>query len=373
MQFSWTRRTLLKALASQAALLPVGAGLARAGDHGLYVSAYADKQDRMWVGAADAKGKDIFRHALPARAHDVTRRPGHMETAVFARRPGDYVAIVDLYSGNTVKQLHAPDGRRFYGHGVYGLNGRYLFTTENDYDGEKGVIGIWDAKKDYERVGEHSAYGIGPHEIRLMPDGETLVVAVGGILTHPDEGRRKLNIPDMEPALVYLNARSGQLVNRLTLPRDYHKLSVRHLGITRQGRVFAGLQNQGPKHQVMPLAVTHFAKGELAFLEADKAVWRRQRNYVGSVVVDSGSAVVGMTSPRGNCVEFWNVNDLRHISSLSIPDVCGLAPTGTLGVFMATSGVGGVYRIDAYSGRKTHVVEPRDDHRRWDNHLLRVG
>ncbi|WP_259782646.1 DUF1513 domain-containing protein [Aestuariispira ectoiniformans] len=372
MQFSMNRRTLLKALASQAVFVPFGARFGLAQDEALFISAYADKDDHMWVGGIDVSGKEIFRHALPARAHGMARRPGTLEAAVFARRPGDYVAVIDLFSGNTVHEVKVPENRRFYGHGAFSLDGRYLFTTENDFDGEKGVIGIWDAKDNYKRIGEHKAYGIGPHQIELMPDGQTLVVAVGGILTHPDEGRRKLNIPDMEPALVYLDARSGQLVNRLTLPHKYHKLSIRHLAVTRQGQVFAGLQNQGPKHEVVPLAITHFGKGELTFLEAGHDVWQRQKNYVGSVIVDSGSAVVGMTSPRGNCIEFWNIEDGRHIGSTSIPDVCGLAPTKDLGVFLATSGAGGVYRIDAYSGRNIHVLEPRDDFRRWDNHMLRI-
>lgn len=372
MFFDWDRRSFLKALASQVALTPLAGAVASAQPSEYYLSAYADRKDRMWVGGIDGTGRDVFRHALPARAHDVTLRPDHLEAAVFARRPGDYVVVFDLYSGKTVSEIAAPEGRRFYGHGVYSYDGRYLFTTENDYDGERGVIGVWDAKKGYARVTEHYVHGIGPHQLRFMPDGETLVVAVGGILTHPDEGRDKLNIPEMKPALVYLNARSGQLVNSLSLPREYHKLSIRHLAVSSRGRVFAGLQNQGPKHEIVPLAVTHFGNEELRFIEADDSIWHRMKNYVGSVTVDSGNAVLGMSSPRGNHLEFWNVDEERHLSSIHIPDVCGLAPTGDLGVFLATSGVGGIYRVDAYAAAKTTIIEPRDDHRRWDNHLLRV-
>ena len=81
--------------------------------------------------------------------------------------------------------ISAATGRHFYGHGCLSADKSVLFTTENDYDAVKGVIGIRDAK-DFQSVGEYSSYGIGPHDIHLMPDGKTLVVANGGIQTHPD-------------------------------------------------------------------------------------------------------------------------------------------------------------------------------------------
>ena len=42
------------------------------------------------------------------------------------------------------------------------------------------------------RIGELASFGVGPHEVVLMPDGATLVVANGGIRTHPDRDRAKL-------------------------------------------------------------------------------------------------------------------------------------------------------------------------------------
>ena len=42
-------------------------------------------------------------------------------------------------------------------------------------------------------------------------DGETLVVANGGIATHPDLPRVKLNLPTMAPSLCFVDRRSGAL------------------------------------------------------------------------------------------------------------------------------------------------------------------
>ena len=54
---------------------------------------------------------------------------------------------------------------------------------------------------DFARVGEFPTHGVGPHELLLLGDGRTLAVANGGIETHPDFGRAKLNIADDEAVL----------------------------------------------------------------------------------------------------------------------------------------------------------------------------
>ena len=84
-----------------------------------------------------------------------------------------------------------------------------LFTTENDYNGKRGVLGIRDSQS-LQPVGEYATDGLDPHDVQLLPDGKTLVVANGGIETHPDFGRRKLNLDTMQPSLVYLDSETGK-------------------------------------------------------------------------------------------------------------------------------------------------------------------
>ena len=47
-----------------------------------------------------------------------------------------------------------PTDRHFYGHGVFASDGHLLFTTENDFAAEAGVIGIWDVTGGFKRIGE---------------------------------------------------------------------------------------------------------------------------------------------------------------------------------------------------------------------------
>lgn len=48
------------------------------------------------------------------------------------------------------------------------------------------VIGVWKTEAGYTRCDEFPSGGIGPHDLRLMPDSGTLVVANGALpLTLP--------------------------------------------------------------------------------------------------------------------------------------------------------------------------------------------
>src|SRR5690606_30895384 len=110
----------------------------------------------------------------------------------FARRPGTFALVIDVVHGRILYRIASAESRHFYGHGAFSSDGRLLYATENDFAGERGVIGIYDAADGYRRAGEIPSYGIGPHELRLLADGTTLAVANGGILTRPDLPRVKL-------------------------------------------------------------------------------------------------------------------------------------------------------------------------------------
>ena len=91
--------------------------------------------------------------------------------------------------------------RHFFGHGVFSADGRLLYSTENDYDGARGMIGVRDVTGGYKQIGEFPAHGMEPHDIALLSDGRTMVIANGGILTHPgSEG--ELNLSDMQSSLI---------------------------------------------------------------------------------------------------------------------------------------------------------------------------
>ena len=87
------------------------------------------------------------------------------------------------------------------------------------------------------------------------------MIANGGIDTHPDTGRTKLNIPTMQPNLSYVE--NGTVTEVATLADAFNKNSIRHLAVRQNGDVAFGMQWQGdedfmPQQQVqwLPFAST---------------------------------------------------------------------------------------------------------------------
>jgi hypothetical protein len=88
-----------------------------------------------------------------------------------------------------------------------------------------------DTTDGYKQVGEFPAHGMEPHDIQLLSDGRTMVIANGGIRTSPDsEG--EVNLPDMQPSLVYVDIETGDLLEQQRLKPSLHQLSIHRLPIS---------------------------------------------------------------------------------------------------------------------------------------------
>ncbi|MEO3429042.1 DUF1513 domain-containing protein [Pelagibius sp. CAU 1746] len=307
---------------------------------------------------------------LPGRGHGAARRPAMREVVVFARRPGRFALAFDPLSPDPARRIDAPPGHHFYGHGVFSPDGRWLFACENDYGKGRGRIGVYDADAAYRRESELEAYAIGPHEMVLMSDGRTLAVANGGILTHPDKGRRKLNIDSMQPALTYIDTASGALLHDHRLAPDLHQLSIRHLAVTSDDEVGFVMQFEGPRNRLVPLVGLHRGEEEIFLPEADETVLRAMRQYCGSAAVDVSGRVLAASAPRGGCVTFWSMAGCSYLGAVELSDGCGVAASGGPGGFLLSNGHGRLLRYNALSGEMRRLDDPAAMPVLWDNHLL---
>ena len=362
------RRTLLRVLAGGvgavfAPRVSLGVGGGR-----LYLGARVDAKGAFRVGAFDPEGSLWLDLPLPSRGHGFALHPQRPVAVCFARRPGTFALVFDIARGKPLADLRSPPGRHFYGHGAYAGDGRLLYASENDYANGRGVIGVYVPDEGYRRAGELPSHGVGPHELALLPGRETLVVAVGGIATHPDAPGIKLNLPVMESALVYLDRRSGRLLERATLPRVLRALGIRHLAVARDGRVAVAMQYEGPRGDLVPLVGIHRRGQALALFDAPEPVLRAMRHYCGSVVFDASERIVAASAPRGNAITLWDARDGRYLRALPVADGSGVSPTRRRGEFLTTSGRGGAAVLDARGGRQSldtaFIAESR-----WDNHL----
>lgn len=326
---------------------------------------------RFAVVAVEPDGAVRFTTPLPGRGHEPVVATSRGEVVVMARRPGRFLAIVGLTDGTMRQTLSAPDGRHFYGHAVLGPGERLLYTTENDYDGGRGVIGVWDAAAGYARVGEIDAHGIGPHDLALDLDGRMLVIANGGLLTHPDSGRAKLNLATMEPSLAVVDPRTGEALRRLTLPRELHQLSIRHVAVGPDGTIAFGMQYEGPQGDVVPLAGTWSADGMVSLLTNDGAVPADTRNYVGDVAIDATGRFLAASFPRGNRIGVWDLSTRRPVGLVTARDACGLAiEPGTDHVWIS-DGDGRIGALDPARSLVPSTVTPIPG-LAFDNHFARI-
>lgn len=305
------------------------------------------------------------------RGHGVAQHPLYPATAIMvARRPGTSVIEVDLITREITKTFDCANNRHFLGHGCFNKTGSLFFTTEADMKTGKGKIVVRDAVT-YQQIAEYESYGIGPHELRLMPDDKTLVIANGGILTHPDTGRKKLNLESMDSSLTYIDINNGQLLDSFKVAET--KASIRHLDVSDDGTVAFAMQLQREVAQhdhIIPLGGIHSPEKAIVLLDKPKNLIHQMNDYMGSVAINHKSRIAGFTSPRGNIVAFWDIDHQQLKGYHALKDVCGIAVTDDQQHFVISNSFGQLRQLDAITLKENIEKRISLDHLRWDNHLL---
>lgn len=332
------------------------------GTDAVFATAFVKRDGSHGAAILSEAGKVLHTIDLPDRGHDVTFDPVSKRSVVFARQPGTFAVVFDHTGSNEPLTIASIAGRHFFGHGVFSDDGALLYATENDFDNAAGVVGVYDAREKFKRVGEFPTYGIGPHELLLLGDARTIAVANGGIETHPDYGRAELNIATMKPSYVLVDRITGDLVEKHELPAALHQLSIRHMDADASGTVWFGCQYRGPGTD-RPLLVGRATRGkELQLLDMPQDVLSGFRNYIGSVAANSAAGTVAVSSPEGNSLVVIDAASGRILATNALVEVCGVAPDGAS--FMATTGTGEIVEADGATRSEPDYV--------WDNHMLRI-
>jgi hypothetical protein len=306
----------------------------------------------------DGAGQSLFSLPLPARGHAAAAHPMRPLAVAFARRPGTFALVLDCRDGTVAHRLAPPEGRQFNGHGAFSADGSLLMTSEVVAEGSAGRIGLWETAG-FTRIGEWDSQGIGPHDLRRLPDGR-IVVANGGIQTDPAD-RSKLNIAEMRPNLALLSA-EGALLDLAELPDDLHQNSIRHLALTGAGIAFA-MQWEGDPAEPVPLLGLWTPGNAPVLCNPPETEMFTMQGYAGSIACAGGR--VALTSPKGGAVMIFS-EDGQPLATHRRADLAGVAPLGD--AFMASDGAGGLWRADADG------LTPLSQKRvAWDNHLVPVG
>ena len=336
-------------------------------DSELILSA-ADSDNQHYLLLTDMHGRPQLSVSVSQRAHDVAYNAATQYAVFFPRRPGTEMVTIDLGKRHSPKRIKSAPGTHFYGHGVFSADGRWLFTTENEFDTGRGIIAVYDAADQFKRVRVMDCGGIGPHQLAWMNDQRTLVVAIGGILTNPASERDKLNIDTMQPALTYIDSETGNIID--SFRPQHHQMSIRHLAVSSRDQVIIGVQFEGPAWQSVPLVLSHCGETALQPM-ADNSHWPMLNQYIASVAISADGKQAITTTPRGSLVSRWNLDDLSLINAVGVRDVAGAAYSHHRQQFVVSNGIGQLFSLGEEKPKLVTLANLPAIH--WDNHLALIS
>lgn len=353
------RRQLLAGLAAGGVLGAAGIALrpGRGPQRGLVSCVRKANGDYAVVAFTPESAELMWECRLPARGHAIAVSPDGSILAVFARRPGAYVWIIDAHGGNLLQTLPAPSSTQFNGHGLIVGDGQQVWVAATSYaaNGQpRGEILHFDSASAVLEQRWPSA-GLDPHECAIFD--KYLVVANGGYAEDYGDAARKQLVPAQPPNLAWLDLQSGELQRRDTLTDP--KLSIRHLAVGPQG-VFAGFQHADGPMARAPLLGRADAASPLAPMSAPVEGWESWYGYILSLYLAVDDGVLIATSPRSGRMGVWDAVSGKAIRSLRAADVSGV--TGCGDQWWASTGHG---QLLSSAGDVREM-----DHWQFDNHMV---
>ncbi len=365
-----SRRTFIAGAAF--ALAGAGGALLRSGGRrsGTLLSAFEDARGDQYVGGLSLDQERIFGARVPMRAHGCAVDPLDPQRVLFfARRPGTHAFELRRDSMQVQKAFTTGEGRHLAGHGVFSRDGGLLFTPEHDYENIRGVIAVRDART-FRVVNEIDACGLDPQEIAWLPDGRTLLVANGGILTHPETFRRKLNIPTMDPSLCLIDSASGERLDQQRLAD--HLLSIRHLALAEDGTAVVGLQYEGERAKSPGVVAMYRPGAKLRLLTAPRSDLQKFNGYVSSLAISEAHDVIAAACPYGAGVACWALSNERYLGFIEAGEVYGLSRL-TDGSLAASRRDGAALEFEQRRLRSHFLKFDSCAPIRWDDHWVAVA
>lgn len=330
----------------------------------LLLSARNDSTGKHFAVGYRLDGSQVFATQVSERCHDVVPHPFLPMALFVGRRPSTQSYLIDTRDGRLLQALNSPAQRHFYGHAVFHKDGEWLYATENDTsDPGRGVLGVYRLQgEQLQRSSELSTHGLGPHQLLWLPDGETLVVANGGIRTEADS-RVEMNLNTMEPSLVLMR-RDGSLISKEQLPEQMN--SVRHMAVASDGTIVTGQQYMGELSDKVPLLAIKRPGQPFQHFPVADAQRQLMQQYTASVAINSEQRLLALTAPRGNRVFIWDLDSTELRLDAPLADCAGVGAVSE--GFVVSSGVG---RCRLYDCRNNKIASSplQLPAGLWDNHL----
>lgn len=303
---------------------------------------------------------------LNFRAHQVAPLPDSRHHAIaIGRRPGRQIVRFDYASAKIISNLIIEPYRTLNGHCLISADGSSFITSENDMTSGQGVL-VFRSAESLDKYREIPSYGVGPHDMLADPDGKSIWVANGGILSIPDKTfARAPDAPfEMASSLVRIDLATGALIKRWELSDPF--LSIRHIAFGASGEIGAALQPAHPtpyERSVAPVfaLLTRDGRFDTVLAPIDEKLEGYGGDIAWSNFGETGAFAVGCS--RANKISFWTSQG-HFLNTVQLLRACAVSEN-SLGLFsIAESGI--ALQMNS-ANRSIHVLKQTEFE--WDNHV----
>lgn len=229
---------------------------------------------------------------------------------------GSLGMIFNLSTKKVTKSFNSSTGLDFFGHAVSTPDGQYFICGESAKNVKDGTITVRDSR-DGRIVQKFLSHGQNPHEMLVMPDGKTLLIANAGPLDF-DSKRDGIE----RSCLAFVDLGSGKIVNKLisTVP----DVKIAHFSRLNSGRIFVGGVPGTNKDKVPGRVLTTDGKKDLTQLDVPDSIVKSLVNETLSVVASDDKNLVAVSMPYSNRVLTWQADDLKFRFATTIRRPTGL-------------------------------------------------
>lgn len=255
---------------------------------------------------------------IPTLGHSILRHPAKAYTALSIPKKMSVMSEVDLKSKKLIQSIDAGPGMSFYGHGAFNKDGSKFFTSEIEFETQKGVVKIRDGKT-YREIGRVDSHGLRPHDIMLIENDTIAILTHGGL----DRNQKDTAI-DLRTNVTFVELATGKLLKRLVPDRSGFEIG--HVALSKDGYLLGGSFPQSGE----TYGDTFVAKpnGKFTQLEVPPApIAKKLKDQILSLALDSERALVAATSPKSGLVLFWNYKKNKFLKALEMKDPHGVVLT----------------------------------------------
>lgn len=246
--------------------------------------------------------------SVPFPAHSASVSPDG-RYVVLVEKWGAHTCTVDLSVGEVVAEWIHPTDHQFVGHAVFTADGERVLVSEGHFPDTpegyaRGILGVRDPRTlvQWRSIPSH---GENPHELALVDDGRTVVVANQGTVNR---------IPETASNLAYVDVETGALIEQHHLART--DVLMAHLRVVDDSTVVVVTKSKdvSPRGNDVLVHRRGMALEPIAWGEdlADTFV-----DEILSVDVDRARRRLGATCPEAGRVLFVDI-DARAVAGVLV-------------------------------------------------------